>query len=250
MRVFLSHSSADKPLVETLARGLAQRGIDPWFDQWEMGPGDNLVARINEGLATADAGIIVLSEQSSGSRWVEAELSNLIYNRIQEGQLLLPVKVADGSPVPELIKPLLWISIEDIEGIAAALLRRGRGKPPVIPREQGKAHQVLVNLSPAADHQVAVAVTIDGTTVAEISVPLPQRLRGPCWLPDPAGDPGGSMLGALAQLGRLSSCWRVQAARWATGWRLPWPRPTASCWLCPLKPCDFPTAARWCCSTP
>ena len=176
MRVFLSHSSVDKPLVETLARGLAQRGIDPWFDQWEMGPGDNLVARINEGLATADAGIIVLSEQSSGSRWVEAELSNLIYNRIQEGQLLLPVKVADGSPVPELIKPLLWISIEDIEGIAAALLRRGRGKPPVIPREQGKAHQVLVNLSPAADHQVAVAVTIDGITVAEISVPLPQRL--------------------------------------------------------------------------
>jgi tetratricopeptide (TPR) repeat protein len=199
MRVFLSHSSADKPLVETLARGLAQRGIDPWFDIWEMGPGDNLVARINEGLATADAGIIVLSEQSSGSRWVEAELSNLIYNRIEEGQLLLPVKVADGSPVPELIKPLLWISIEDIDGIAAALLRRGRGKPPVIPSEQGKAHQVLVNLSPAAQHQVAVSVAIDDTTVADTTILLPQRLRGPCWLPDPAGDPGGLMLGALGQ---------------------------------------------------
>ena len=97
MRVFLSHSSADKPAVERLARALAERGIDPWFDRWEMGPGDDLVARINDGLAQADAGIIVLSEHTSGSRWVKAELSNLIYSRIQDGQPLLPVKVADDS---------------------------------------------------------------------------------------------------------------------------------------------------------
>ena len=200
MRVFLSHSSSDKPAVEALARGLAERGIDPWFDQWEMGPGDDLVARINEGLAAADAGIIVLSEHTSGSRWVEAELSNLIYNRIQEGQLLLPVKVADGSPVPELIKSLLWISIEDLDGIEAALLRRGRGKPPVIPRDEGKAHQVLVNLSPAALNQVNVVVAIDGTTVADTTIALPQRLRGPAWLPDPAQDPGATILRALGQV--------------------------------------------------
>jgi hypothetical protein len=58
------------------------------------------------------------------------------------------VKVADGSPVPELIKPLLWISIEDIDGIAAALLRRGRCKPPVILREEVIAHEGLLNRSP------------------------------------------------------------------------------------------------------
>ena len=201
MRVFLSHSSSDKPAVEVLARGLAARGIDPWFDQWEMGPGDDLVASLNQGLAAADAGIIVLSEHTSGSHWVRAELSTLIYNRIQEGQPLLPVKVADGSPVPELIKPLLWIAIEDLDGIAAALLQRGRGrgKPPVIPREEGRAHQVLVNLSPAPQHQATVTVAIDGTTVADTTIPLPQRLRGPAWLPDPAQDPGNTTLRALGQ---------------------------------------------------
>jgi hypothetical protein len=31
--VFLSHNSADKPAVETLARRLVKEGIQPWLDQ-------------------------------------------------------------------------------------------------------------------------------------------------------------------------------------------------------------------------
>ena len=65
MRVFISHSSKDKPQVEALAIGLRERGIDPWFDKWEILAGDDIVAKINARLDEADAGIIVFSKHST-----------------------------------------------------------------------------------------------------------------------------------------------------------------------------------------
>ena len=37
---FLSHSSADKPAVEALARLLKKDGIDSWLDKWHLIPGN------------------------------------------------------------------------------------------------------------------------------------------------------------------------------------------------------------------
>jgi hypothetical protein len=68
MRVFISHSSRDKPAVETLERGLRERGIETWLDKWVIGPGDDIVAKINEGLEQAGVGLIVFSAHSGESR--------------------------------------------------------------------------------------------------------------------------------------------------------------------------------------
>jgi hypothetical protein len=72
MRVFISHSSRDKPAVEALAIALRERGIEAWLDKWMIGPGDDIVARINDGLEQAGAGLIVFSahsgERAAGSR--------------------------------------------------------------------------------------------------------------------------------------------------------------------------------------
>ena len=39
--VFLSHSTADKPVVEELARRLRDKeGIQAWLDKWHLIPGD------------------------------------------------------------------------------------------------------------------------------------------------------------------------------------------------------------------
>ena len=77
--------------MEALAVALRERGIEPWLDKWEIGPGDDIVASINRGLDEADAGIIVFSEHSGESRWVEAEVGYLTYARIVESKALIPV---------------------------------------------------------------------------------------------------------------------------------------------------------------
>ena len=37
-KAFCSHRGVDKPEVETFAGRLRERGIDAWFDRWEIAP--------------------------------------------------------------------------------------------------------------------------------------------------------------------------------------------------------------------
>ncbi|MFM7548523.1 MAG: toll/interleukin-1 receptor domain-containing protein [Cyanobacteriota bacterium] len=113
MKVFLSHSSRDKPAVEALARYLRQEGIDAWLDKWEIGPGDDIIAKMNDGLEQADAGVIVFSAQSLQSPWVNAEVSSLTHERIKKGQPLIPVQAGDDAYIPPLLRPLCRLSIDD-----------------------------------------------------------------------------------------------------------------------------------------
>ncbi len=74
VKVFMSHSSVDKPFVERLSTDLRTReGIDAWLDKWEILPGDRFPSKIEEGLSTAAVFILVLSPQSVNSQWVSYE---------------------------------------------------------------------------------------------------------------------------------------------------------------------------------
>jgi hypothetical protein len=162
MRVFISHSSKDKPAVEALARGLRERGIEAWFDKWMIGPGDDIVAKINEGLESAGAGLIVFSAHSRESRWVEAEVSYLTYARIQEGKVLIPVVVGEGAFVPPLLRPLSRRGIEEIDAIADALLHRRGGPPATVSRVAGLRERVLISLRRDGGSGVRVQVHLGG----------------------------------------------------------------------------------------
>ena len=50
--VFLSHSSADKPAVEELARRLAKEGVQAWLDKWHLIPGNPWQPDIEKALST------------------------------------------------------------------------------------------------------------------------------------------------------------------------------------------------------
>jgi hypothetical protein len=130
MRVFISHSGNDKPAVEALALALREHGIEPWFDKWEIGAGDDIVASINDGLDKADAGIVVFSRHSRQSRWIEAEVSYLTFARIEEREPLIPVRLGDDCYVPPLVRPHCWRGIDEVEAIADALAAaQGQARP-------------------------------------------------------------------------------------------------------------------------
>jgi TIR domain len=54
-KVFLRYRSVDRERVRTVAEALLARGIDAWWDVWEILPGDNLLSRINDGLDQANS---------------------------------------------------------------------------------------------------------------------------------------------------------------------------------------------------
>ena len=46
-KAFISHAHEDKErFVDNFASLLRQHGIDAWYDNWEIGPGDSLVKKI------------------------------------------------------------------------------------------------------------------------------------------------------------------------------------------------------------
>lgn len=93
-KVFISHASEDKQrFVVAFAERLRQSGVDAWLDQLEMRPGDSLVDKIfEEGLAQAQAVIVVISAASVKKLWVREELNLAVVKRIGKGLKLIPAK--------------------------------------------------------------------------------------------------------------------------------------------------------------
>ena len=46
--VFLSHSSKDKDVVREIAERLRNDGLNVWFNEWILKPGDSILAKIEE----------------------------------------------------------------------------------------------------------------------------------------------------------------------------------------------------------
>ena len=99
MRASLAHTSEDKEgFVEPLARELAEMGVAPWLDIWEIRPGDSLVRKLfEEGLDTVGAVIVVVSESSAAKPWVREELGAAVVRRITSNVRLFP----SGSTTPQ-----------------------------------------------------------------------------------------------------------------------------------------------------
>ncbi|PTQ12006.1 molecular chaperone Tir [Sphingomonas oleivorans] len=72
--VYLAHASEDKALVKPLAEGLMRRGIKVWYDNWEIGYGDSLRRKMEEGLGDCTHFVVLLTETSIRKPWVNEEI--------------------------------------------------------------------------------------------------------------------------------------------------------------------------------
>src|SRR5215210_1740424 len=111
-KVFISHAGEDKDrFVLDFARKLRSKGIDAWVDRWEMLPGDSIVDKIfEEGIAQAQAMVVVVSEYSVNKPWVREELNAGMVRKINGVSRLIPVVIGDvdDSQIPESLKTTLW----------------------------------------------------------------------------------------------------------------------------------------------
>ncbi|MGW4792691.1 toll/interleukin-1 receptor domain-containing protein [Nonomuraea sp. NPDC004297] len=164
---FLSHASEDKArFAEPLARELAKLGIRPWLDKWEIFPGDSLVQRLfDEGLARADAVILIASEHSVSKPWVREELDSATVQRINRGTRLIPVRL-DAAEMPAPLKHLVWIDAERSDERVRMTARKiadtmyGLSARPAVGRPPGysTASVLIPGLTPADSFLLAEIV--------------------------------------------------------------------------------------------
>jgi hypothetical protein len=90
--VFISHASEDKDdFVRNLAAELTRLGLRVWYDEWTLQIGDSLRQKIDEGLATSEYGVVVLSRSFFAKNWPRAELDGLFAREMQGRKVILPI---------------------------------------------------------------------------------------------------------------------------------------------------------------
>jgi len=132
---FLSHSSSNKRLVRAVATTLHSYGIETWFDEWEILPGDRITKKIEEGLSKATAVIIFLSQKSINSPWVDEEIHNALHQSLSTGQYQVIPVLVDECDVPLSLANYKRIEVgNDSVRIANEIKRsvlRISDKPPI-----------------------------------------------------------------------------------------------------------------------
>ena len=96
--LFLSHRKPDAALAESLAHELQAAGHQVWFDEWDIGIGDSIVERIDQGLQ--GTAYLVLCYSSSGmSPWIDREWQSALARQLQGHAVkILPVLLTGGKP--------------------------------------------------------------------------------------------------------------------------------------------------------
>jgi len=93
---FISYSSQDQELAERLHADLQDKGVRCWFAPEDLKIGDKFRTRIDEAIRHYDKLLLVLSENSVNSKWVEKEVETAFEKeRQQKRTVLFPVRLDD-----------------------------------------------------------------------------------------------------------------------------------------------------------
>ena len=89
--LFLSHASEDKDWVGPLAVALRAEGLDIWYDEYEFQIGDNVRAKMDQGLLHSRYGLVVFSLTFFEKYWTQYELDGLFARQSAGEQVILPI---------------------------------------------------------------------------------------------------------------------------------------------------------------
>ena len=147
---FLCHNKADKDWVRKLGAHIEQQTIDGlptsrhltvFFDEWDIDYGENVINRMNQGLASARNVIVVMSPEFFESGWTNFEWTDVVSeDPWGTKKKLVPILLRDVSKdggkrivLPAPFKALRYFDFRESRSFEREfinLLRRIRGLPP------------------------------------------------------------------------------------------------------------------------
>ncbi|NOT03259.1 MAG: TIR domain-containing protein [Anaerolineales bacterium] len=113
LRVFLCHSSQDKPIVRELYQRLSAEGwIDPWLDEEKLLPGQDWDMEIEKAVESADAVIVCLSDTAVHKvGYVQKELRKVldIADEQPEGMIFIIPICFDSCEIPRRLSSWQYV---------------------------------------------------------------------------------------------------------------------------------------------
>ncbi len=141
--VFLSHNNSDKQAVEAIAHTLAEHGINPWLDKWNLVPGDPWQPKIEQALAQSATCAVFLGPSGIGP-WQHEEMRAAIDRRVAGRAFrVIPVLLPGADrghrdKLPTFLVATTWVefrtTLEDSDALHRLIcgirgMEPGRGEP-------------------------------------------------------------------------------------------------------------------------
>jgi len=124
LRVFLCHSTNDKPQVRKLHRKLVDDNIDVWLDEKSLLPGQEWEYEISKAVADSDAIIICLSNNSvSKEGFIQKEIRFALEKAEEkpEGTIFIIPALLENCEVPHRLSKRHWVKLFERYGYTQLL---------------------------------------------------------------------------------------------------------------------------------
>ncbi len=124
LRVFLCHSSSDKPAVRRLYNRLNREGIDTWLDEKKLMPGQDWNLEITKAVRSTDIVLVCLSRGAvNKAGYVQKEIKYAldIADEQAEGTIfIIPLKLEECQ-IPDRLRRYQWLNFYEKNGYSRLL---------------------------------------------------------------------------------------------------------------------------------
>jgi len=129
LRVFLCHSSSDKPAIRSLYRRLLEDDVRPWLDEIDILPGQDWDLEIRKAIRECHIVLVCLSKASiTKVGYLQKEIRQVldVADEQPEGTtFLIPVRLEDCK-VPDRLRRWQWVDLFESHGYERLMLALAR----------------------------------------------------------------------------------------------------------------------------
>ena len=91
---FINYSTKDQEFADRLHADLQNKGVRCWFAPRDMRTGDKILDTVGDAIRLRDKVLIILSENSVNSKWVEREVKAALDEEDQNKRtVLFPIRI-------------------------------------------------------------------------------------------------------------------------------------------------------------
>jgi len=155
-KLFISYASEDSDAVEKYRCALAAHGVTVWLDRNELVPSDDLVRRINDGIASSQYAVLFYSQHYVRKIWTNTEQDAIVHAAIVGKDRRVFVVRLDGTELPPLLSGKLYFAAsmapEEVARRMAAAIHRE------VPRSSSAMDDCVVSSRVSVDNLQEVSI--------------------------------------------------------------------------------------------
>lgn len=107
-QIFISYSQIDIEFVNQLTTDLKNSGMSVWHDEKEIGVGDSIVQKVEEGISGSNFFCLVISEHSVNSKWVKREYGTALSKQLSHGKPKVLPLLIQNVKLPSLLEDIKY----------------------------------------------------------------------------------------------------------------------------------------------